>query len=206
MIKLRQLTIYFVPLLLTIVSLVQKHNNISMRKAFFGLVMMVMMVSCANGNNKQQPKADAQKQEQTSTRQQDTRVEAPDFELNDINGKPLKLSSLRGKYVILDFWGSWCVWCIKGVPAMKDAYNKYAGKFEILGIDCGDSEEKWKQAVARYELPWLHVYNPKNSKVLEDYCIEGFPTKIIIDPEGCIVKAIVGEDPAFYTLLDSLFK
>ena len=177
-----------------------------MRKALFGLVLMVLVVSCANGSNKQQPKGNAQEPEQTNTRQQDTRVEAPDFELNDINGKPLKLSSLRGKYVILDFWGSWCVWCIKGVPAMKDAYNKYAGKFEILGIDCGDSEEKWKQAVAHHELPWLHVYNPEDSKVLEDYGIEGFPTKVIIDPEGYIVKTIVGEDPAFYAFLDNLFK
>ena len=47
-------------------------------------------------------------------------VEAPDFTLNDINGQPPKLSSLRGKYVILDFWGSWCVWCIKGFPKMKE--------------------------------------------------------------------------------------
>ncbi len=45
--------------------------------------------------------------------------EAPDFTLNDINGKPLTLSSLRGKYVVLDFWGSWCIWCIKGMPKMK---------------------------------------------------------------------------------------
>lgn len=133
-------------------------------------------------------------------------VEAPDFTLNDINGQPLKLSSLRGKYVILDFWGSWCVWCIKGFPKMKEYYQKYAGKFEILGIDCNDSEEKWKAAVAKYELPWLHVYNTDNSGVLEQYAIQGFPTKIIVGPDGKIVQTIIGEDPAFYTLLDKLFQ
>ncbi len=133
-------------------------------------------------------------------------VEAPDFTLNDINGKPLTLSSLRGKYVILDFWGSWCVWCIKGFPEMKNYYEKYKGKFEILGVDCRDTEEKWKAAVERHALPWLHVYCPRdNSKVLEDYAIQGFPTKIIIGPQGQIVKTIVGEDPQFYTLLDKLF-
>ena len=133
-------------------------------------------------------------------------VEAPDFTLNDINGQPLKLSSLRGKYVILDFWGSWCGWCIKGFPKMKEYYKKYAGKFEILGIDCKDSEEKWKAAVAKNELPWLHVYNTDNSGVLEQYAIQGFPTKIIVGPDGKIVQTIIGEDPSFYTLLDKLFQ
>ena len=74
-------------------------------------------------------------------------AEAPDFTLNDLQGKPLSLSSLRGKYVVLDFWGSWCGWCIKGIPDMKKYYEKYKGKLEILGIDCRDTEEKWKAAV-----------------------------------------------------------
>ena len=148
----------------------------------------------------------SQKLEAESAQKQAAGMAAPDFELNDINGKPLKLSSLRGKYVILDFWGSWCGWCIKGFPAMKEAYKKHAGKFEILGIDCNDPETKWKDAVKKHELPWLHVYNPRSSSVLSDYGVTGFPTKIIIDPEGKIVKSIVGEDPAFYTLLDELFK
>ncbi len=147
-----------------------------------------------------------QSAEHAAAQKQAAGIEAPDFELNDINGKPLKLSSLRGKYVILDFWGSWCGWCIKGFPDMKAYYQKYAGKFEILGVDCNDSEAKWKAAVEKHELPWLHVYNPRDSKVLELYGIQGFPTKIIIDAEGKIVKTIVGEDPAFYTLLDALFK
>ncbi len=133
-------------------------------------------------------------------------VEAPDIVLNDINGNPLTLSSLRGKYVVLDFWGSWCVWCIKGFPEMKAYYEKYKGKFEILGVDCRDTEEKWKAAVEKHQLPWLHVYCPRdNSKALDDYAIQGFPTKIVIDPQGKIAKTVVGEDPQFYTFLDELF-
>ena len=146
------------------------------------------------------------KAEEEAAKKQGAGVEAPDFTLNDLDGKPLKLSSLRGKHVILDFWGSWCGWCIKGIPLMKEYYNKYKGKFEILGIDCNDSDQKWRDAVKKYELPWLHVYNPKSSSVLSDYGIQGFPTKIIIGPDGKIVKTIVGEDPSFYTLLDELFK
>ena len=131
---------------------------------------------------------------------------APDFTLKDINGNDLALSSLRGKYLILDFWGSWCGWCIKGFPEMKEYYKKYAGKFEILGVDCNDTEDKWKAAVEKNELPWKHVYNPRTSDLTTKYAIEGFPTKIVIDPEGKIAKTIVGEDPAFYQYLDELFK
>lgn len=129
---------------------------------------------------------------------------APSIELNDLNGNLFSLSSLRGKYVILDFWGSWCGWCIKGFPDMKAYYEKYKGKFEILGVDCGDTDAKWRKAVESLQLPWLHVYSP-DSKVTEDYNIKGYPTKILVDPDGNIAKIIIGEDPAFYDFLDELF-
>lgn len=129
---------------------------------------------------------------------------APDFTLKSIDGKNISLSSLKGKVVVLDFWGSWCGWCIKGMPKMKEYYEKYKGKFEILGVDCNDTEAKWKAAVEKHQLPWIHVYNPKGSDVLDKYGVQGFPTKIVIGPDGKIVKTIVGEDPAFYTLLDEV--
>lgn len=150
--------------------------------------------------------------EEKSAKLQAAGVEAPDFTLKDIEGNDFTLSSLRGKYVILDFWGSWCGWCIKGMPQMKEYYKKYAGKFEIVGVDCNDTDQKWKDAVKKHELPWKHVYNPRANteeeqanNVCGKYGITGFPTKIVISPEGKIVKTIVGEDPAFYTLLDELF-
>ena len=130
---------------------------------------------------------------------------APDFTLNDIEGKPFSLSSLRGKYVVLDFWGSWCIWCIRGMPEMKNYYAKYAGKFEIVGVDCNDTDQKWKDAVKKNELPWKHVYCPKGSDLLAKYAIQGFPTKIVIDPEGKILKTVCGEDPDFYKFLDQTF-
>lgn len=88
---------------------------------------------------------------------------------------------------------------------MKEYYEKYKGKFEIVGIDCNDTQEKWKAAVEKHQLPWLHVYNSKDDNVNVAYAIEGYPTKILIDPQGKINKVIVGEDPAFYTYLDELF-
>lgn len=153
-----------------------------------------------------------QEAEERSKKLQAAGVEAPDFTLKDIEGNDFTLSSLRGKYVVLDFWGSWCGWCIKGMPQMKEYYKKYAGKFEIVGIDCNDTEQKWKDAVKKHELPWKHVYNPRAhsdeeraSNVCGKYGITGYPTKIIVSPEGKIVKTIVGEDPNFYSLLDELF-
>ena len=131
---------------------------------------------------------------------------APEFTLKDINGKDFSLSSLKGKYVILDFWGSWCGWCIKGIPDLKKAYEKYKGQLEIVGIDCNDTEEKWKAAVEKHDLPWIHVRNESNPDVTLLYGIEGFPTKIILDKEGNIVKTVVGEDPEFYKHLDALMK
>lgn len=134
---------------------------------------------------------------------------APNFTLNDINGKPLTLNSLHGRWVVIDFWGSWCGWCIKGIPKMKEYYAKYNDKLEILAVDCNDTVEKWKAAVKEYELPWLHVYNDKNDEshnVLPLYHVRGFPTKVIINPEGKIARIILGEDPTFYDFLDEVLK
>ena len=130
---------------------------------------------------------------------------APDFTLKDIHGKDFSLSSLRGKYVVLDFWGSWCGWCIKGMPEMKKYYEKYKGKFEIVGVDCQDTEAKWKAAVEKHQLPWIHVKNETKDLTPEKYAVTGYPTKVLINPDGTIYKIIVGEDPEFYKYLDSLF-
>lgn len=131
---------------------------------------------------------------------------APDFTLTDINGNKLKLSSLRGKYVVLDFWGSWCGWCIKGMPEMKKYYEKYRNRMEILGIACNDKEAKWKAAVEKHQLPWLHVLNNTPDDVTARYNITGYPTKIVLDPEGRILKIVSGESPEFYTFIDERVK
>lgn len=131
---------------------------------------------------------------------------APDFVLKDIDGNDFSLSSLKGKYVVLDFWGSWCGWCIKGIPEMKEAYNKYKSKVEFVGIACRDKEDDWKKAVAQYELPWINVFNAGEPDVSTDYAIQGYPTKIVVDKQGNIAKVVVGEDPEFYKYLEELFK
>ena len=133
-------------------------------------------------------------------------TEAPDFTLTDINGGQQSLKALRGKVVVIDFWGSWCGWCIKGFPKMKEYYEKYKEKMEILGVDCNDTQQAWRKAVAENSLPWLHVYCPKESQLLSQYQIQGFPTKVIVSAEGKIIRTVIGEDPKFYSFLDELFK
>ena len=169
-------------------------------------VTLSLLAACGNKPKAAEPAVSAEEQA-TEVVAETAGDLAPDFELPALQGNTLKLSSLRGKYVVLDFWGSWCIWCIRGIPAMKQAYAKHKDKMEILGIDCRDTEEKWKAAVEKYDLPWLQVRcsDAALQTIGQQYHLEGFPTKVVIDPEGKLVKVVVGEDPQFYTLLDELF-
>ena len=133
-------------------------------------------------------------------------AQAPDFTLKTPEGASLSLSDLRGKYVLLDFWGSWCHWCVKGIPDMKKAYAKHKDKVEFLSIDCNDSEAKWKEALAKYQMPWKHVKNEEVNGVPEKFAVQGYPTKILVDPTGKIAMIFEGEDPEFYTKLDEKLK
>ena len=133
---------------------------------------------------------------------------APDFTLKNLDGEDFSLSSLKGKYVVLDFWGSWCGWCIKGIPDMKKIYEKYQGKLEIVGIDCNDTEEKWKAAVEKHGINWINVINSKekDKDLTTMFNVNGFPTKLILSPEGTILKIVVGESPEFYEAIKKLVK
>lgn len=137
-------------------------------------------------------------------------AEAPDFSLPDTEGREVSLASLRGKYVVLDFWGSWCVWCIKGFPELKKCYEKYKDKLEVVGIDCTDSRENWLKAVEQHQLPWINLLDTREKRPAEVidnlYGIGAYPTKILIDPEGRIVEVFVGERPGFSERLAELLK
>ena len=135
---------------------------------------------------------------------------APDFTLKNTKGKSVSLKSLRGKWVVLDFWATWCGPCKVSMPHLKEYYKKYAGKFEVVGIVGSSKEEDWKVMVNDYKLPWINVINPQDAAekddVLKLYGIEAFPTYIIIDKEGKIYKKFVGAKQELYDELDKILE
>lgn len=126
--------------------------------------------------------------------------EATGFSLEDIDGNLLTLSSLRGKYIMLDFWGSWCGACIKSFPHLKAFYEQHHNKLEIIGIACHDTKEKWNAAVKRHELPWLHVLNGEGTNdVAELYGVQAYPTYVLIAPDGRVLQWM-SDDPDTFDL------
>jgi len=112
---------------------------------------------------------------------------APDFELADTKGQKVKLSDLKGKYVMIDFWASWCGPCRVENPSVKRLYEKYAGKdFEILGVSTDDYDHKWKQAIREDQLPWLQVWDQQKT-VATTYSAFTIPYTVLLDKEGKII-------------------
>ena len=130
--------------------------------------------------------------------------EATNFSLEDINGNLLTLSSLRGKYVMLDFWGSWCGACIKSFPHLKAFYEQHRNKLEVIGIACHDTKEKWNAAVKRHELPWLHVLNGEGTNdVAALYGVQAYPTYVLIAPDGKILQWMADDPDTFDLYFDN---
>mgnify|MGYP006140347595 FL=1 len=115
---------------------------------------------------------------------------APDFELPDPDGKMVKLSDLRGKYVLIDFWAAWCKPCRQENPNVVRLYNQYKDKgFEVFGVSLDRTKEDWVKAIADDQLTWTHVSDLKyfNSAAAELYKIEAIPATYMIDPDGKII-------------------
>ena len=115
---------------------------------------------------------------------------APEISLNTPDGDKLSLSDLKGKYVLVDFWASWCKPCRLENPNVVRAYNKYKDKgFEILGVSLDRNRDRWLQAIAADGLTWKHVSDLKyfQSKAAVDYGVSAIPFTVLVDKDGKII-------------------
>jgi peroxiredoxin len=117
---------------------------------------------------------------------------APDFVQNDVNGNPVKLSSFRGKYVLIDFWASWCGPCRAENPNVVKVYDQYKDKnFTVLGVslDQKNDRDKWIKAIADDHLTWTEVSDLSfwKNAAAQKYGINAIPQNFLVDPNGNII-------------------
>jgi thiol-disulfide isomerase/thioredoxin len=120
---------------------------------------------------------------------------APEFEVTTAQGEHLSLKQLAGHVVVLDFWATWCAPCRASVPEIKELSRKYSDKkLVIISISNDQNKEQWQDFIAKKQMTWPQFYD-QDRKVSKLFNVNAFPTYMIIDGDGAIVKELIDFDP-----------
>jgi peroxiredoxin len=123
---------------------------------------------------------------------------APELSLPDVSGKMVSLASYKGKYLLVDFWASWCGPCRAENPNVVKAYSEFRSKnFAILGVSLDKERDAWQEAIRADHLDWTHVSDLKfwSSKAVETFGFNGIPFNVLIDPQGKVIaESLRGDD------------
>ncbi|HEY4155355.1 MAG TPA: TlpA disulfide reductase family protein [Puia sp.] len=114
----------------------------------------------------------------------------PELVLPDVNGNMISVSSFKGKYLLIDFWASWCGPCRMENPNVVEAYNEFKGKnFTILGVSLDKDKDSWKKAIAQDHLTWTHISDLKywGSQAVQIFGFQGIPFNVLVDPSGKVI-------------------
>jgi peroxiredoxin len=114
---------------------------------------------------------------------------APSFSLPDTTGKTIKLDDFKGKYVLIDFWASWCAPCRAANPELIEIYRQFSDKnFTVVGISVDRDEEQWKKAIESDQLPWTNVSSLSGwDAISETYGVEAIPQNFLLNTSGIII-------------------
>jgi peroxiredoxin len=164
-------------------------------KAHSGLAIFKSLIAQANAANSSESASWINKQ-------------APDLTMNDVNGHPVSISNFKGKYLLVDFWASWCRPCRAENPNVVSAYNKFKDRnFTILGVSLDQNKDAWVQAIKNDGLTWTHMSDLKywESAAVSTYKFQGIPYNILIDPSGKVIAESL-RGPALEQKLEEVLK
>lgn len=132
-------------------------------------------------------------------------IKFPTFSGKTLSGENFDLTNYKGKYVLLDFWGSWCAPCINEIPKLKKLQSEFKDKLVVVGMVCNDTEDKVNRIIEKYKVDWVQLFDETNA-FPNKYGIRAFPTKVLIDDKGFVVKTVDTTSDHLFEELRELLK